>query len=80
MSDKLLFEPQPHATAEIAGTDVRFPVNRIFCVGRNYKAHAEEMGAPVDKATMQPFYFMKDANRLVLYPIERICEKLKIIA
>lgn len=61
MSEKLLFDPKPQATAEIAGTDVRFPVNRIFCVGRNYKAHAEEMGAPVDKSTMEPFYFMKDA-------------------
>jgi fumarylpyruvate hydrolase len=66
MSETLLFEPQPHATAEIAGTDVRFPVNRIFCVGRNYKAHAEEMGAPVDKATMQPFYFMKDAKSALI--------------
>lgn len=61
MSEKLLFDPKPQATAAIAGTDVRFPVNRIFCVGRNYKAHAEEMGAPVDKTTMEPFYFMKDA-------------------
>ena len=62
MSDNLLFATQPPATAAIANTSTRFPVNRIFCVGRNYSAHAQEMGAPVDKNTMEPFYFMKDAK------------------
>ena len=40
-------------------------MGRIFCVGCNYHAHAIEMGAPVDKATMQPFYFIKDAASAV---------------
>lgn len=66
MHEKVLFDPKPPKTAEISGTDVRFPVNRIFCVGRNYKAHAEEMGAPVDKNTMEPFYFMKDASSALI--------------
>ena len=47
------------------GLDARFPVGRIFCVGRNYHAHAVEMGRPVDKSTAKPFYFIKDASTLV---------------
>ena len=41
----------------------RFPVRRIFCVGRNYAAHAREMGAD---AREPPFFFMKPADALVL--------------
>lgn len=40
-------------------------MRRIFCVGRNYLGHAAEMGAPVDKQTMRPFYFFKDAGSIV---------------
>jgi len=43
----------------------RFPVNRIFCVGRNYHAHAVEMGRPVDKSVEQAFYFTKSPQTLV---------------
>jgi len=49
----------------VVGSDQRFAVNRIFCVGRNYHAHAIEMGRPVDKATMKPFYFTKTPSALV---------------
>lgn len=49
----------------INGSAARFPVRRIFCVGRNYHAHAVEMGRPVDKATTHPFYFLKDASATV---------------
>jgi fumarylpyruvate hydrolase len=49
----------------VRGVDARFPVNRIFCVGRNYHAHAVEMGRPVDKSTMKPFYFNKASSTLV---------------
>jgi fumarylpyruvate hydrolase len=59
------FTPAPVYSLPVQGTDVRFPVNRIFCVGRNYHAHAVEMGRPVDKSTMQPFYFNKAASTLV---------------
>ncbi len=48
--------------ADIAGSDEKFPINRIFCVGRNYHAHAAEMGVSVDKNTQEPFYFLKDAS------------------
>jgi fumarylpyruvate hydrolase len=41
----------------------RFPVNRIFCVGRNYAAHAREMGK--DPERDPPFFFMKPANAAV---------------
>ena len=46
-------------TLTIAGRSERFPVNRIFCVGRNYAAHAREMGKDPDREP--PFFFMKPA-------------------
>jgi fumarylpyruvate hydrolase len=60
-----LWTPAAPASLPVHGTDARFPVTRIFCVGRNYHAHAVEMGRPVDKATAQPFYFTKSASTLV---------------
>ncbi|MEO5736647.1 MAG: fumarylacetoacetate hydrolase family protein [Variovorax sp.] len=50
-------------TLAIAGIAERFPVNRIFCVGRNYAAHAREMGKDPDRDP--PFFFMKPANAAV---------------
>ena len=58
----------------IAGHDQGYPVARIFCVGRNYAAHAAEMGNEVDREA--PFYFTKSAQALCLsgatipYPLE----------
>jgi fumarylpyruvate hydrolase len=49
----------------VRGTDARFPVKRIFCVGRNYHAHAVEMGRPVDRSTSKPFYFNKSPSTLI---------------
>ncbi len=63
MSD-YLFAPQPPASLPIAGLEQRFPVHRVFCVGRNYEAHAKEMGNEVDRAA--PFYFMKSAHHIAL--------------
>lgn len=57
-----LFEPPPPVSVEISGTDVRFPVNRIFCVGRNYAAHVREMG--FDPGREEPCYFTK-ASRCI---------------
>lgn len=45
------------------GSDQRFPVRRIFCIGRNYAEHAREMGATVDKDT--PLFFCKPADAVV---------------
>lgn len=53
----------PLPTLGVAGRDERFPVNRIFCVGRNYAAHAREMGKDPDRDP--PFFFMKPANAAV---------------
>lgn len=61
----LLFSPAPTPSLAVRGLDARFPVNRIFCVGRNYHAHAVEMGRPVDKSTSKPFYFTKASSTLV---------------
>ena len=60
-----VFAPPATPALPVVGTAARFPVHRIFCVGRNYHAHALEMGNPVDKATMQPFYFTKSPSALV---------------
>lgn len=50
-------------TVPVKETNLLFPVNRIFCVGRNYEAHAREMGMAVDRAA--PFYFTKDPSSIV---------------
>lgn len=50
-------------TAEFAGSDQRFPVRRIFCVGRNYAEHAREMGGSPEREP--PFFFTKPADAIV---------------
>jgi fumarylpyruvate hydrolase len=50
----------------VRGLDARFPINRLFFVGRNYHAHAVEMGRPVDKSVERPFYFTKAPQTLTL--------------
>ena len=47
----------------VLGSDQRFPVRRIFCIGRNYADHAREMGATVDRE--QPMFFCKPADAVV---------------
>jgi fumarylpyruvate hydrolase len=47
----------------IAGTHARFPVHRIYCVGRNYAEHAKEMGFQPDREA--PFFFAKPADAIV---------------
>jgi fumarylpyruvate hydrolase len=59
----LVFSAPPSPTVPVKGTDMQFPVNRIFCVGRNYEAHAKEMGMAVDREA--PFYFIKSASSIV---------------
>ena len=60
---KYAVPPAPVYTLPVAGSDEQFPVNRIFCVGRNYAAHAREMGKDPDRDP--PFFFMKPANATV---------------
>lgn len=61
MSDYII-SPHPRASAAVNSSEQRFPVRRIFCVGRNYAAHAREMGFS-DKEP--PFFFTKPADALV---------------
>ena len=60
-----LFPPAPVPSLPIRGLSERYPVKRIFCVGRNYHAHAVEMGRPVDKSVERAFYFTKTPSTLV---------------
>ena len=54
-----LWAPPAPISLPVRGTRARLPVNRLFFVGRNYQAHAREMGTSVDKASMRPVYFTK---------------------
>ena len=47
----------------VSGTDARFPVRRIYLVGRNYAAHAREMGHDPDRE--EPFFFQKPADAIL---------------
>ena len=60
-----LFTPAAIPSLPVRGQTERFPIHRIFCVGRNYHAHAVEMGRPVDKSVEQAFYFTKSPQTLV---------------
>jgi fumarylpyruvate hydrolase len=60
-----LWNPPPVHSLPVRGEAERLPINRLFFVGRNYHAHAVEMGRPVDKAIEQPFYFTKAPSTLV---------------
>lgn len=51
-------------TVPVAGTDERFPVRRIYCIGRNYEKHVAEMGYDVKRS--KPFYFAKPADAIVM--------------
>jgi fumarylpyruvate hydrolase len=62
MSD-FIFPPPECPTLPVAGLTARFPIRRIFCVGRNYADHAREMGH--DPEAEPPFYFTKPADALV---------------
>lgn len=60
---KYVLRPPAISTLAVTGIEERFPVNRIFCVGRNYAAHAREMGKDPDRDP--PFFFMKPAAAAV---------------
>lgn len=60
---QLAVEAPPLVTLAVAGRSERFPVNRIWCVGRNYAAHAREMGKDPDREP--PFFFMKPGSAAV---------------
>lgn len=55
-----VFPPAEPVSVAISGSSEMFPVNRVFCVGRNYAAHAREMGHDPDREP--PFFFQKNAD------------------
>jgi len=59
------FEPEATVAVPVIGSDASFPVRRIYCVGRNYAAHAREMGFS-DREP--PFFFCKPDNAIVVVP------------
>lgn len=58
-----VFAPPPPACLAVHGSHQRLPIRRVFCVGRNYEAHAREMGN--DPTREPPFFFMKPADAIV---------------
>lgn len=61
--DKYIIDIGERPSLPVDGSDARFPVGRIYCVGRNYADHAREMGHDPDREP--PFFFMKAANSIV---------------
>ena len=59
---KFVFETPAITALPVTGEDAMFPVRRVYCIGRNYAAHAIEMGHDPDKE--DPFFFQKNPNNL----------------
>ncbi|CAK7023234.1 fumarylacetoacetate hydrolase family protein [Saezia sanguinis] len=60
---QFLFSPEAPVGVPVVGSDKQFPVRRVYCVGRNYAAHAREMGFDPDREP--PFFFCKPAGAVV---------------
>lgn len=58
-----IIDPPTPSSLPVAGSDQRFPIRRVFCIGRNYADHAKEMGASVDKSA--PMFFCKPADAVL---------------
>jgi fumarylpyruvate hydrolase len=63
MTDIYVIDAPSTPSVPVVGQKGRFPVHRIYCVGRNYAAHAREMGKDPDKEP--PFFFLKPADAIV---------------
>lgn len=61
---RYVIEPPPVVALPIVGADALFPVRRVYCVGRNYAAHAIEMGHDPNKEP--PFFFQKNPDNVVV--------------
>ena len=57
------FEPAPAVSVPVVGSPLRFPVHRVYCVGRNFEEHAKEMGF---SGREPPFFFLKPTDALVI--------------
>ncbi|WP_420546902.1 fumarylacetoacetate hydrolase family protein [Curvivirga sp.] len=65
--------PPPQVSIPVKGSPSKFPIRRVYCIGRNYADHAIEMGHDPDKEP--PFFFQKDTDNLVSdgvfpYPVQ----------
>jgi len=60
---KYAFPPHDPVSLAIKGSDARFPVRRIYCIGKNYADHVKEMGG--DTARSEPIFFTKAAETIV---------------
>ena len=60
----MVIPPWPQPSVPVAGSEARFPVRRIYCVGRNYAEHAREMGGNLEREP--PFFFMKPAEAILV--------------
>lgn len=60
---RYLFAPPPVVSVPVLGHTERFPVHRVYCVGRNYEEHAKEMGFT---GREPPFFFLKPADAIVV--------------
>ena len=58
------FAPPPVSAVPVRGSRLAFPVRRVYCIGRNYAAHAVEMGHDPDREP--PFFFQKNPDSLVV--------------
>jgi len=67
MSQNFLFPPQATVALPVNGSDAVFPVRRVYCVGRNYAAHAREMGFDPDREP--PFFFCKPNDSESIVPV-----------
>ncbi len=59
---RFVIPTSPAPTLPVLGTDARFPIRRVYCIGRNYAAHSIEMGGNPDRET--PFFFQKNPDNL----------------
>jgi fumarylpyruvate hydrolase len=57
-----VFEPTERPSLSIRGSELRFPVRRVYCIGRNYAAHTIEMGGDPDRDP--PFFFQKNPDNV----------------
>jgi fumarylpyruvate hydrolase len=71
-STEYAVDPAPQTVLPVEGADLLFPVRRVYCVGRNFAAHAIEMGSDPDREP--PFFFQKNPDNLIVdgtfpYPV-----------
>jgi 2-keto-4-pentenoate hydratase/2-oxohepta-3-ene-1,7-dioic acid hydratase in catechol pathway len=68
---KLMFTVA-QTTVPVVGSNALFPVRRIYCIGRNYAAHAREMGS--DPNREPPFYFQKPTDAVQVVPVGAVAD------